>query len=495
MDRPGVKYSRLANEKPAESVFDFESVFDYPEDDKQFKSTHSYGSAFKYRSATGEACAYSSIVNGKPTLPTHLMHEVEHADPGTNFLLLFTSWFLTTMSYIFFALTIPVSYWFLVKKMGEFDRLVVFRLGKMIGVKGPGRFIVFPWMDRTKRIDVRASAFAVPPQQFITCDGGIVEMGAEIQFGIVDVVTMISEVADHQEILRSLGKTVLIKLLVKKTVTQLEKDKRTPESEIVDELNDQVRKWGIDVHSVKLSETKVLKQPESGSNSAVGSILKGLGMKDDPKYPSPQEFVRATHGLDGTEGTTSSLLGSSNNPLAGLSAPAGGGATDAAAAIASSMNMGLLQSISQGQQVQLGPGVVAGPGGIVATPTGIKDTPPSNWGRCLEVIMASEFSVVEEDAHGVYKLEISETENGTDTYYIQLTATQRSILEECPEGKSPDVSVSISSSDLASVLEGSLAPLQAYLTGRIQASGDVRKLMLFDKLSRRGHKAGSMFSV
>ena len=38
----------------------------------------------------------------------------------------------------------------------------------------------------------------MPPQQFITCDGGIVEMGAEIQYGIVDVVTMVSEVADHQ---------------------------------------------------------------------------------------------------------------------------------------------------------------------------------------------------------------------------------------------------------------------------------------------------------
>ena len=90
------------------------------------------------------------------------------------------------------------SYFLFVKKLGEFDRLVVFRLGKMIGVKGPGRVLVFPWIDRTKRIDVRAAAFAVPPQQFITCDGGIVEMGAEIQYGIVDVVTMVSEVADHQ---------------------------------------------------------------------------------------------------------------------------------------------------------------------------------------------------------------------------------------------------------------------------------------------------------
>ena len=89
-------------------------------------------------------------------------------------------------------------YFIFVKKLGEFDRLVVFRLGKMIGVKGPGRVIIFPWMDKTKQIDVRATAFAVPPQQFITWDGGIVEMGADIQYCINDVITMASEVADHQ---------------------------------------------------------------------------------------------------------------------------------------------------------------------------------------------------------------------------------------------------------------------------------------------------------
>ena len=278
--------------------------------------------------------------------------------------------------------------------------------------------------------------------------------------------------ADHQDILRSLGKTVLIKLLVKKTVPQLEKDKRTPETEIVDELNDQVRKWGIDVHSVKLSETKVLKQPESGSNTAVGSILKGLGMKDDPKYPTPQEFVSTTYGLDGKEGQSASLLSGLTAPVA-----AAGGSSEAAAASslpplqgpAPSVNMSLLQSLSQGQTKQLGPGIVADPNiGIIKSPVAITETPPSNWGRCLEVIMASEFGVVEQDAHGVYQLIISETENGTDTYFIDVGESKRSVLSECPAGRQPDVSVSISSSDLATVLDGSLAPLQV--------SNDVTKI-------------------
>ena len=77
-------------------------------------------------------------------------------DPGTqelkpSFAVSFTTYFIAFLSYFFFIITLPITYWLFVKKLGEFDRLVVYRLGRMIGVKGPGRVLVFPWMDRTKR--------------------------------------------------------------------------------------------------------------------------------------------------------------------------------------------------------------------------------------------------------------------------------------------------------------------------------------------------------
>ena len=62
--------------------------------------------------------------------------------------------------------------------------------------------LVFPWLDRTIKAVVSDSAFSVPPQQLITNDGGIIEIGAEVQYGITDVVVMVREVADHQDILR-----------------------------------------------------------------------------------------------------------------------------------------------------------------------------------------------------------------------------------------------------------------------------------------------------
>ena len=250
--------------------------------------------------------------------------------------------------------------------------------------------------------------------------------------GIVDVVTMVSEVADHQDILRSLSKTLMIKILVKKSVRQIEKERRRPATEIQDEINLQVRKWGIDVQKVELSEPKILKQSENGGNSAVGSILKGLGMKKDPEYPTPQEFVRLTHGL-GDEAPQQNAL-------------PGGGAD---------MNISLLQMMSNmGAQSSGVPGIVVPPDESPAVPPEV-----FSWGKCLEVIVEAEFSgPLEDDACGLYKLEITETPVGTDTYYISLSSETKFVTQGLvsPDGRSPDVSVQISSYDLASVLEGKI---------------------------------------
>lgn len=326
-------------------------------------------------------------------------------------------------------------------------------------------------------------------------------MGAEIQYGIVDVVTMVSEVADHQDILRSLSKTLLIKILVKKTVRQVEKERRRPAAEIQDEINLQVRKWGIDVQKVELSEPKILKQPESGSNSAVGTILKGLGMKSEAKYPTPQEFVRITHGLAEEEPSSTtqiasalggSVLGSNSGSSAGNSA---------------NMNVSLLQmmtnNMSRGSTTPASSSTLPEDGGLpgkVVLPTDGPAIDPQvfSWGKCLEVILENDLAgLIDDEACGLYKIEITETHVGTDTYFISLSQEAKKLHQGVvsPDGRQPDVTVQIASSDLASVLEGTLAPLQAYLLGRISASGDVRKLMLFDKLSKRGHKPGTMFNV
>ena len=121
------------------------------------------------------------------------------------------------------------------------------------------------------------------------------------------------------------------------------------------------------------------------------------------------------------------------------------------------------------------------------------------WGKRLEEILQSEFkegTILEEDVYGLYKLEImKDLDKTTSTFYIEMNPTSRCIRSEISSEQMLDISVNISSDDLESILNGSLSPLHAYLTGRISVDGDVRKLMLLNKISQRAQKPGAMFDV
>ena len=131
----------------------------------------------------------------------------------------------------------------------------------------------------------------------------------------------------------------------------------------------------------------------------------------------------------------------------------------------------------------------------------------NKWGKRLEDILESEFkdgAIVDEDACGLYKLEIMNDKDSvneyssipqTSIYYIEMNATNRCVRNEISSEQMLDISITISSEDLTGILDGSLSPLHAYLTSRISVDGDVMKLMLLNKISERSHKQGTMFNV
>jgi len=407
----------------------------------------SYNSPFTYDKKSKD---YSYFVDMEDARETYEPEKVFHQ----SLLLRLLSHVLTILSYSAFIIGLPITYWICIKRVGTSQKMIVFRLGKMIGAKGPGTVLVFPWLDRYQTVDVGDAAFSVPPQQLITHDGGIIEIGAEVQYAITDVVVMVREVADHQDILRSLAKTVLVRLLAKKQVSKLVKEKNICASEIMADLNRQVRKWGLDVRCVSLSEAKVLKKPEG--NNGIAPLLQSLGMKEKSAYPSPMEFARSIH------------------------AP-------------------------PGESVDVEGGVVAG--GVVGGVGGHQEEKGLNlnsiveraevghcdWKTCLQTILSQE-ATLEPETHGLYSVNLTDA---SESLFVQIDGTgSKVVLASELEGEhKPDVSINISSSDLAGVLKGSLPPLQAYLTGRISTSGDVRKLMLFDKLSNRSHKPGATFNL
>lgn len=141
----------------------------------------------------------------------------------------------------------------------EYERGVIFRLGRVIGAKGPGLFFIIPIVDRMLKVDLRTVTMDVPPQDIITRDNVPVKVDAVVYFRVLDPVKAVVEVRDYifatsqisQTTLRSvLGQGELDDLLARRE----EINKRL--REIIDEATDP---WGIKVSVV---EVKAVDMPQ-----------------------------------------------------------------------------------------------------------------------------------------------------------------------------------------------------------------------------------------
>lgn len=141
-----------------------------------------------------------------------------------------------------------------VKILREYERAVVFRLGRVIGAKGPGIIILIPVIDKMVRIDMRTVTLDVPPQDIITKDNVTVKVSAVVYFRVLDSIKAIVDVEDFHFATSQLAQTTL-----RSTCGQGELDHLLSER---DEINEQIQgildkdtePWGVKVSKVEIKE-------------------------------------------------------------------------------------------------------------------------------------------------------------------------------------------------------------------------------------------------
>ncbi len=141
-----------------------------------------------------------------------------------------------------------------VKVLREYDRAVIFRLGRIIGAKGPGIIILIPIIDKMVKIDLRTVTLDVPPQDVITKDNVTVKVSAVVYFRVIDPVKAIVDVEDFYFATSQLAQTTL-----RSTCGQGELDHLLSER---DEINEQIQSildkdtepWGVKVSKVEIKE-------------------------------------------------------------------------------------------------------------------------------------------------------------------------------------------------------------------------------------------------
>jgi regulator of protease activity HflC (stomatin/prohibitin superfamily) len=139
-----------------------------------------------------------------------------------------------------------------VKILKEYERSVIFRLGRVIQAKGPGIIILIPLIDRMVRVSLRLVVMDVDPQDVITRDNVSVQVNAVIYFRVVDPVKAIVEVESYHYAMSQLAQTTLRSVCGQAELDELLSAREKINAELQEILDTHTDPWGIKVATVEL---------------------------------------------------------------------------------------------------------------------------------------------------------------------------------------------------------------------------------------------------
>jgi len=141
-----------------------------------------------------------------------------------------------------------------VRILREYERGVVFQLGRFWAVKGPGLILLIPVIQQMVRMDLRTVVFDVPPQDVITRDNVSVKVNAVIYFRIIDPQKAVIQVASFLAATNLLAQTTLRAVVGKHELDQLLSDREKLNLDIQKILDSQTETWGIKVSNVEIKD-------------------------------------------------------------------------------------------------------------------------------------------------------------------------------------------------------------------------------------------------
>lgn len=153
---------------------------------------------------------------------------------------------------VFLGFFILILLFQIFKILDEYERGVIYTLGRYSGTKGPGLIILIPFVQRMHKIDMRVRTIDVPSQDVISKDNVSVKVNAVIYFRVIDPNLAINQVADFMRATSELAQTTLRSVLGKHDLDEMLSERDKLSKDIRELLDDQTDTWGIKVSNVEL---------------------------------------------------------------------------------------------------------------------------------------------------------------------------------------------------------------------------------------------------
>jgi len=144
-----------------------------------------------------------------------------------------------------------------IKIVQEYERGVIFRLGRLVGAKGPGLFFIIPIVDRMVKVDLRVVTLDIPSQEAITKDNVTVKVNAVAFFRVVDPCDAIVQVEDYMKATWQIAQTTLRSVLGQSELDELLVHRDVINQKLQQIIDDQTEPWGIKVSVVEVKDVEL----------------------------------------------------------------------------------------------------------------------------------------------------------------------------------------------------------------------------------------------
>ena len=147
-----------------------------------------------------------------------------------------------------------------IKIVTEYERGVIFRLGRLVGAKGPGLFLIVPFIDRMVKVDLRVVTMDVPSQEVITKDNVTVRVNAVVYFRVVDPESSVVKVLDHIRATSQISQTTLRNVLGQSELDELLAKREKLNQMLQKIIDEQTDPWGVKVSTVEIKEVELAEE-------------------------------------------------------------------------------------------------------------------------------------------------------------------------------------------------------------------------------------------
>src|SRR5450756_2592547 len=158
---------------------------------------------------------------------------------------------------IFLLVLVFILFTSSVKVVQEYERGVIFRLGRLMGAKGPGLFFIIPGIDRMMKIDLRVITMVVDPQEVITRDNVTVKVNAVVYFKVVDPNMAVVKVMDYIRATSQVCQTTLRSVLGQSDLDTLLSQRDQINGRLQQIIDEQTEPWGVKVSVVEVKDVEL----------------------------------------------------------------------------------------------------------------------------------------------------------------------------------------------------------------------------------------------